>query len=464
MNSQEIKPATKNNILDYFGTVSQPESSVKNNRKLNNLEVNKHGGNSGKKYGKNSSNSKYAKSKARLFPSSAPKVSVDDSYTLVNNDPIFSPIKYLSTDVEGINTGIVNKIQQCKPLESNATFELMRKQSNELLGIVREQSTVIEKLLNSVIVNNTNINSVLTRSNEMGEVIEGLRKSNYGHSDMIDKLKTKSENVSENNRSLSIRIEKLETLQESKAMSSKLNLIPLCKQEMESIEKGNDSHKHALQNILNILKIKCDYNQIHSVRIRDGMRNIEGEKRFIKMLLVEFLNDKTAGKVFAQIVAHNSELVKDGKQPRYFAELPTGRKSGLLRFLCNKLKADGHISKIFINEYGLSVQCPIENKNGSGKTTKSFQITCEDDINKLRKTLKLKDADIPIGDVYNLNDRPAKRLRKTNPHDDDDYDDSQVIHENKKTLIESINSSNASSFEESIEMKSLENFSTPNPQ
>ncbi|KAG5667524.1 hypothetical protein PVAND_015503 [Polypedilum vanderplanki] len=452
------KSVTKSNILDYFGAAGTSSGSkIKNSI---NSKVRKHGGNNRKN--PDGRKTKNSLPKTQSHAASSAQQFSDDSYTLLGQDPMFSPIKHMTSDIREINASCETRICRCKPLDNSATFDVMKKQSNELLEIVKEQNNVINKLINGVISNNTGINSVVNRSNEITEVIEGLRKSSNVHSDQIEKLKVKSEFMHEENNLLSTRVEKLETIQEAKALSSKLYIIPLCKDEMDAIEKGNESHLHALYNIFNSMKIKYDRSHISNVRIRDGMRKIKGERRFIKMLLIDFLNDKAAGKIFAQIVAHNSENVQKGKQPRYFAELPTGRKIGLLRFLCNKLKLEGHISKIYINEYGITVQYPSIDKNEKESSIKSVLITCEDDINKLRKTLKIKDAHIPISDVYKVNDRPLKRSRKSNSYEEDDSHDN---HENKKPLFErtqtvSVKDSGESEFEMDLSL----HYSTPKQQ
>ncbi|KAG5685125.1 hypothetical protein PVAND_014321 [Polypedilum vanderplanki] len=256
MSSQEqvTRLPSKNNILDYFGTSSP--SNYQRNSKID-LGVKKHGGKNKRDFHKKS---KDAQSRKFLFSDTSSQNLNDNSNTLIDHDKIFAPLLHQSVDITEINAPCSAMIQKCKPLENKASLDTMRKQSNELLEIIKEQNGVINKLISGVVVNNTELNRMVNRSNEISDVVEGLRKSSNVHSDQIEHIKISNEQIHEKNILLSTRVEKLETIQEAKAMSSKLNLIPLCR--VSGIRVDAFGNPQGIQNYFS--GVKNDDNEIQT--------------------------------------------------------------------------------------------------------------------------------------------------------------------------------------------------------
>jgi vacuolar-type H+-ATPase subunit I/STV1 len=272
--------------------------------------------------------------------------------TVIESAPLFDIISHVDIPTTGktMDDSLAPVILSLKPLQPACTFEDLRKQLSTVLEIISKQSAIIKDLSECISTNNNGINSIVDNTNQMAQVVDVIRKSSESQSDQIERLKECKEQTENEIQAINTRVDRLETIQEAKESSSKLNLILLCSEEMTALENNNSSLRSSVLKIFQFMHVNFSYNLINAVRIRSGMRVVDGEKKFVKFVQIEFTSDKVAGNIFAQIVAFNSNTLKNKETPRYYAEMPAGKRIVRLRYYCNKLRLIGGVLlKVFTN-------------------------------------------------------------------------------------------------------------------
>lgn len=298
----------------------------------------------------------------------------------------------------GINSDFKSVVQYCKSL-------------TEALGKQIEENNLLR---NCIVANSDNINKIFVKTNNLGTVVND-------HDRGLSRANNKIDNMAESNMALETRVEKLETIEEAKSMSEKLNIILLSTEEAKDLEATNAPLRTKVLGILRFMDVKYNVNTIHKVYLRNAWRFIRNNKVLVKMIVVEFINEKFAGGVFGQIVRYNSKASGEGGSIRYFAELPTGKRIRNLKLLCLDLKNAGHIETVKVTEKSVVVsylnpnnpvndpgaastpRAVVNNEKDKGTTSsknyKQFTVLCENDVDILRRVLKVPDCDIPIRDV-----------------------------------------------------------------
>jgi hypothetical protein len=332
------------------------------------------------------------------------------------SEPLFTPLEnlpHLTLNREAAASSQALS-ESLKPMGKDSTFDALCKRNDVILGLMQDQAILINQLVSCVVVNNYGVHNVLSRANELSQAVDGIRRSTEIHSGQIENLK---EAKCDNNKDLENRIDRLETIQEAKQNSSKLHLVPLCNEEMDEIETGRTPLRSSVTELFRYMNVNFDYRTIHSVRCSSMMRTINGVQKFVRMIVIEFTNDKIAARLFSRIISYNTDALKNNEQPRYYAELPAGRRILHLRRLCNKLKDEGHIDKVYQNENGLSVFFMQKADDVGNERPRTFTIACEEDLLKLKSALKLSDDNSMVNIQKNF-----KRSRLDSSMENDDSD------------------------------------------
>lgn len=324
----------------------------------------------------------------------------------------------------------VEKIKTCSGNGENNINDLCILVAEALTEQVREN----QMLKDCIVANNDGLNSQIKKSNLISSSLDGVRQTVSKHNDKIDDIVETQQSHNDMLSSIDSRLNRIETLYEASMMSEKLNIIPLCAEERNDIDLNSMPLMTKVIKIFRFMNINFNYSSINKVKWRDGYRMINGQKTYLKMIVVEFVNDKLAGKLFSQIVRYNRNAPDDNFSVRYFAEVPIGKNVINLKFICRQLKIEGHLTHITTHNRGLTVtykqvndinsSTPQASQSAeSGFSFKTHEISCEDDINQLRKILKLDNADVPLRDLYkresNLNFPARKRQRDDFLADDD---------------------------------------------
>ena len=260
-----------------------------------------------------------------------------------------------------------------------------------LLGIVSDVEKYVEdsdKIMQSH-------NELIRKHNENSAVIQSSSRS-------ISNLSTGIGKLTDTNNELKDRVQSLEITKECAFDSHFVNIILVDAKDADEIESGTIGPKQKFNKILSTMKI-VPPTEVVDAKLINGRKFINGTKKLIKILRVRFSDSVSPGRIFKQIVVHNKELAKTGQNNlvKYYVETPTSKTAWTLKKICYELKNDGVLHGVRSSDRGILVSYKVVDKDDENKTVfRSSVVTCEKDVDELRKQLKVEDAYVSVKDKY----------------------------------------------------------------
>lgn len=267
-------------------------------------------------------------------------------------------------------------------------------------------------------------NEVINKQNEDSETIQINRKSINNLTKGVGKLTDGINDV--NNR-----VQSLEVSKNCAYDSHFINIVFVDSSDADGIENGTLGPKQKMNELLSEMKIVPPSDIIDSYLLTVP-RFVKGKKKQIKMLKSRFSNALSAGRILSQIIKHNMSLKEAGKQNdiKYYAEIPASKDVWKLKRICYELKNEGTFVNVRCSDRGILVTYKVKDRNDDTKEfSKTSTVTSENDIDELRKILKVNDAYIPVAVKFNdefWNKKKNPEMTQKRIREDDDNNEPNI--------------------------------------
>lgn len=134
--------------------------------------------------------------------------------------------------------------------------------------------------------------------------------------------------------------------------------------------------------------------------ILSGMKSINKVNKFIKYLYVHFSDAFTSERLIMEMIQKN-KISTNPKQPDYIFAHPTSYDINKVKNVCNELRFDGKVSKVFLGDDSIKVTLNKRNPNDVNEVAKKVHIRNFSDVDKLRKDVVARSSEIPTRIFYN---------------------------------------------------------------
>ena len=131
-----------------------------------------------------------------------------------------------------------------------------------------------------------------------------------------------------------------------------------------------------------------------------GMKKINGANKFIKYLYVHFSDAFTSERLIIEMIQRNKNSTNP-KQPDYIFANPTSYDINKVKNICNELRIEGSVSKVFLGDDSIKVTLNKKDPNDANEVPKKVHVRNFADVDKLRKDVDAKYNEIPTKIFYN---------------------------------------------------------------
>jgi hypothetical protein len=136
--------------------------------------------------------------------------------------------------------------------------------------------------------------------------------------------------------------------------------------------------------------------------VLSGMKKINNVNKFIKYLYVHFSDAFTTERLIIEMIQINKRSANP-KQPDYIFSQPTSYDINKIKNVCNELRLDGTVSKVFLGDDSIKITLNKKDPNDVDEIPKKVHVRNFADIDKLRKDIRAKNNEIPTRIFYNKN-------------------------------------------------------------
>lgn len=134
--------------------------------------------------------------------------------------------------------------------------------------------------------------------------------------------------------------------------------------------------------------------------ILSGMKKINHVNKFIKYLYVHFSDAFTSERLIMEMIQRNKNSTNP-KQPDFIFAHPTSYDINKVKNVCNELRFDKAVSKVFIGDDSIKVTLNKKNPNDPNEIPRKVHVRNFCDVDKLRKDIAAKNSEIPTRIFFN---------------------------------------------------------------
>lgn len=134
--------------------------------------------------------------------------------------------------------------------------------------------------------------------------------------------------------------------------------------------------------------------------ILSGMKKINNVSKFVKYLYVHFSDAFTSERLIIEMIQRNKNL-SNPKQPDYIFAHPTSYDINKIKNICNELRFDGSVSKVFLGDDSIKVTLNKNNPNDANELSRKVHVRNFSDVDKLRRDVGAKNSEISTRIFYN---------------------------------------------------------------
>lgn len=344
--------------------------------------------------------------------------------TIVNaNDP--AGFEVADTEIKASNEAI------CKPvLVSPEKLQSQIKSFNgnaEVKQILTSMCDAYSSIAKAVECNHTNVSSVaqnvdeniMTLQNIANEITNDITKVSNRHSEYVEK----NEN------------DKLEMNVKNDIRYFKSQMTIFLKNDNRLNKIGINDCSVEAEKIIKEQGLSLQRAYITKAILLSGMKRINNVNKLTKYLYVHFSDSFTAERLITEMISRNKSL---GNQPNVIFTMPSSYDIQKVKSICNELRTDGFISKVFLGDDSIKVTLNKNDPNDNNEKPRKIYVRNYSDLDKLRKNVSATNHHIPSRTYYNKNwnqnwQTSQKREKRKA---DDSYDNSGTLY-SKKTRNDS---------------------------
>ena len=162
----------------------------------------------------------------------------------------------------------------------------------------------------------------------------------------------------------------------------------------------NNNAMHEANKIISECGLSLGKAYITKSIILSGMKKISGVNKFIKYLYVHFSDAFTSERLIMELIQKNKKSANP-KQPEYIFAQPTSYDINKVKNVCNELRFDGSVSKVFLGDDAIKVTLNKKDPNDANEVPRKVYVRNFADVDKLRKDVVAKNNEIPTKIFYN---------------------------------------------------------------
>jgi len=265
-------------------------------------------------------------------------------------------------------------------------------------GDVKEMFSAIvnaySSLAQSTQVNHENCSKIAQALDETSVM---LRNSSEHLNDEILQLSNRHQDYVEKNEN-----DKQEMKIKADVRYYKTQMIIYLKNDERLKSITNNSAAHEASKIISECGLSLGKAYITKSIILSGMKKINNVNRFIKYLYIHFSDAFTSERLIMEMIQNNKKLANP-KQPDFIFTQPTSYDINKVKNVCNELRFDGSISKVYLGDDSIKVTLNKKDPNDLKEIPKKVYVRNFSDIDKLRKDVQAKNNEIPTRIFYNKN-------------------------------------------------------------
>lgn len=338
------------------------------------------------------------------------------------------------------------------PVELKASFDSY-KQTGDISTMLSVMVDAYSSLANSAQTNDDNCTKIAQALDENSVMLHNTADH---LNDEYMQLSNKHYEYVESNEN-----DKLEMKVKADIRYFKSQMIIYLKNDERLKTITNDAAVHEANQIISECGLSLEKAYISKAVILSGMKKINNVNKFVKYLYVYFSDTFTAERLMMEMI-HKNKKSSNPKQPNFIFTQPSSYDINRVKNICNELRQDGSISKVFFGDDSIKVTLNKQNPNDKNEVAKKFHVRTFSDIDTLRNKVRAKNFKIPTKMYYNKDywnkkypdsksgektekrkaiDDPEtppsnkKKPRNCNEQQDDDDDNSTSSHEMSSSTI-----------------------------